>query len=109
MRFHQPPPISQHAAIGDIASADPGRVCVALVSVALHDPDSAWAESTIAAAMHSPDPAVRSVAATCVGHVVRRFGALRASTVARVQELRLSPETSGAAQDALDDILTFRR
>jgi hypothetical protein len=54
------------------------------------------------------EPAVRGLAATCLGHLARIHRQLDTATVIpRLNEMLTDPDVKGVAQDALDDISVF--
>lgn len=108
MKYHDPPVLDRERAVEELKSGVPERIGEALVSVALHDADSRWVQEQCLELASHPSAAVRSISATCLGHVARIHRELELERVLPVlAELRLSPETEGAAQDALDDIEMF--
>lgn len=91
-------PIGRAEAIATFAGADEAATCRALVGLALHDPDWRFVERWCVDFLDDDRPAVRGLAATCLGHLARLHGELNTDEV--VPRLR-------KAQDALDDIGTF--
>jgi hypothetical protein len=107
MQFEQPDVRSREDLETDLASHDRQRICTALMSAALNDPDRKWIETLIVRFIAHQDPWVRGVAALAAGHTARRHRQLDASIPPLVAELLENPETSGKAEDALDDIEVF--
>jgi hypothetical protein len=78
------------------------------VRVASHDSDWRCVQEHCLRLTAAVDPAVRRVAATCLGHLARIHGQLDLERVGpRLRDLRADPEVSGSAEDALDDIQRF--
>ena len=91
-----------------LASGDPEVISKALVQLAFHDPDRGFVESVLASQLQSPDPWIRGIAATCVGHVARIHRALDTERLLPLLlNLRSDARTVGNMQDALDDIRIF--
>ena len=51
--------------------------------------------------------AIRGLAATCLGHVARRFGTIQPESVALLRLLSADADIGGRADDALDDVAMF--
>jgi vesicle coat complex subunit len=76
----------------------------------MHEADWMWAQDQFVAMTSHRDPTVRSVAATCLGHIARIHGRLDLAKVIPILEaLMRDPSTTGCAETALDDIKTFVR
>jgi hypothetical protein len=89
-------------------SGEADDVCNALVRLAFHDEDWEWVEDLCLEATRNPDPRIRSVAVTCLGHLARIHRRLHLERVSPVlKELLRDNELSGHVKDALDDIKTF--
>ena len=54
-----------------LAGPSSDLIMEALVSIAFYEPDWRWAQERCLGAARSPNPAIRGVAATCLGHVAR--------------------------------------
>jgi hypothetical protein len=89
------------------ASGSEEAICDALAGAALKDDDAAWIESRCVMLAESQSVAIRGLAATCLGHVARRFGRIQPESVALLRRLSADPEVGGLADDALDDVATF--
>jgi hypothetical protein len=107
MRYEDPQPLPHDEAEAVFASGDDTAICNALVGAALHDEDAAWVESWCLRLGGSHSADVRGLAATCLGHVARRFGAIRPESLELLRNLRDDPAVGGRADDALDDVRTF--
>ena len=80
----------------------------ALVSMALNETDWRWVQEKCLGFTSHADASVRSVAATCLGHVARIHGQLDLDRVMpRLEFLLRDPETAGYAETAIDDVHMF--
>jgi len=79
----------------------------ALLRLAFHDPDPAWAERECFVALRDPRVQVRLAAATGLGHIARRQRRLSPRTIARLSALKADPELRGRVEDAFDDLALF--
>jgi hypothetical protein len=61
--------------------ATPDELVRAVLAVALHDDDRAWAEAFCERFARHPDPGVRGSALLGFGHLARRFGELDAARI----------------------------
>lgn len=110
MKFNQPAPQPKAEILAEVASENFERICKALTSAALHEPDRARVEALIIRFLSHEDPFVRGVAALSAGHVARLHGALDTQRITPLIERLLDdPRTRGKASDALDDIHMFLR
>jgi hypothetical protein len=92
------------------AESDLHALREALVSVALGEEDWRWVQGKCLHFAAHEDPSVRSIAATCLGHVARIHRKLDLDVVMPTLEgLLKDPETEGFAEMALDDIRMFVR
>lgn len=107
MRYENPQPLPHGEAEAIFASGDDSAICNALVGAALHDGDADWVESWCLRLGVSQSDDVRGVAATCLGHVARRFGAVRRDSLELLERLQRDPAVGGRAEDALDDVRQF--
>jgi hypothetical protein len=88
-----------------LRSNDEQEVQNALLSAAYYDPDWRWVQGKCLALSHHPDPRVRWMAATCLGHLARIHRQLDLELVLqRLAELKADPLVKAGAEDALDDI-----
>jgi hypothetical protein len=85
-------------------SDDTAAICSALASVTLTDWDRTWLEDWCVSLAEHPEPAVRQISATCLGHIARRFRTIDRSSVEALQRLCEHDETRTYAQDALEDV-----
>ena len=105
-RFEQPPP----ADVADVESAISARDGTAperLVGLALAAADSTPAERLCRELLDGPDRRLAAVAATCLGHLARRFGHLDEQSLAALEDHRGDPAIGGWDGDALDDVAVF--
>lgn len=106
--YQEPEPLTRSEALKTLQSGETGEVCYVLVCLALHDPDPSWLEATISPHLTSEDPAIRGVAATCMGHVARiHRRAPSQGTIQLLEALLEDPAAGGQAEDALGDIRFF--
>jgi hypothetical protein len=90
-------------------SRDATAICSALADAALTDSDRTWLEGWCVALAAHEEPAVRQMAATCIGHVARRFRSLEGPALAALEQLRRDPNVRGYAEDALEDVRAVYR
>ncbi len=91
-----------------LSGGDPGKICEALLSMAYFDPDWRHAQDICLAYLENPNPDIRGVAATCLGHIVRVHGRLDKERVLGVLNSKLDDSSiRGQVSDALDDINMF--
>lgn len=106
MATREPTWVSHDRAELAFRSSDPTVVCSALADAALTDPDRSWLEGWCVAFAAHPDLAVRQLAATCIGHVSRRFRTIDQSAVVALEQLRRDPGVRPFAEDALAEVET---
>lgn len=93
-----------------LRSPDKTDILDALLSAAYYDSDWRWVQSQCLTLLSHQDSGVRSLAATCLGHVARIHRQLDLDVVLlRLAELKDDPSIGGFVQDALDDIKFFLR
>jgi hypothetical protein len=108
MKYDQPRPRTRSELDKDLSSGDAATIATALTSAVLHESDRAYIECLIVKFLQHQEPWVRGVAAIAAGHVARMHHALsREKIVPLIETLLEDPQTSGKAQDALDDIEIF--
>ena len=84
---------------------DTTKIMDALLSAAYYDPDWKWVQNQCLRFLLHKDRGVRSLSATCLGHVARIHKQLDLEIVlSRLADLKQDPEIGGSVQDALDDI-----
>jgi hypothetical protein len=106
LQFENPEPVAREQAISAL-SGHPSALPRIMVAVALNDPDGEWIERFCWRAAEHPDPAVRSLAGLCLGHVARRFGSVQPESWVVVRRLCDDPSTDGRPLDGLDDMRQF--
>ena len=111
MIYHSVEPISRTEAERIFAGSDEHAICNALVSVAFYDPDWKWVQDQCLEFINTPGiaPGIRSLAATCLGHVARIHETIDWDRVVPLLESLVNEPGMGTAGDALDDIHMFVR
>jgi hypothetical protein len=107
VRYEDPQPLPHDEAEEVFGSGDDAAICNALAGAALYDEDAAWVEAWCLRLGGSHSADVRGLAATCLGHVARRFGSIRPDSLDLLGRLRNDPAVGGRADDALDDVRMF--
>ena len=84
-------------------------ICEILVDCALNDSDYLWVQGQCLQLSRHNEPCVRSLAATCIGHLARIHKDIFdvSAVLPTLNELLNDPEVVGSAEDALDDIEIF--
>jgi hypothetical protein len=110
VRYEPIDPMSQEDAERAAASADPEEVLRAVLAVALHGEDLAWAEAFCERFARHPDSGVRGSALLGFGHLARRFRELDAARVRPLLEAGLADPDAwvrGQSDSAADDAEFF--
>jgi hypothetical protein len=109
MLYQSVQPISRSEAERIFAGNDEHEICNALVGVAFYDSDWKWVQDQCLRFLDTPDIAIgiRSLAATCLGHLARIHKTIDLNKVIPVLESLLNEPNMGTAGDALDDIEMF--
>ena len=110
MRYHDIEPIERAAAESLISAGNVEALRFAVVSVALHEPDCAWAEAFCTRLARHADPIVRGNAILGFGHIARLHSRLNLAIVEPLIHVALADEDEhvrGQAESAADDIATF--
>jgi hypothetical protein len=98
-------PVLSHAqAEAAFRSDDPHAVCSALATAALTDWDRTWLEQWCVALAGHHELTVRQMAATCFGHLARRFRCIDRASLDMLDRLCHDPDVRTYAQDALGDV-----
>ena len=104
--YEEPKPISRTEAEQVFASNDSYAIESALVNIAFHDDDWHWVQDKCLGFTSHPEPPVRQVAITCLGHVARIHGKLDLAVVLPVLK-KLSRDPDVDTEDTLNDIRMF--
>lgn len=108
MKYEELPPITHDELEQALASKSAEDAAVALLRMALNDPNWAWAEKKCLAALHDGRAPVRAAAVTGLGHLARIHRKVtKEAVIPELQKLKGHPELGGLAEDALEDILIF--
>jgi hypothetical protein len=109
MLYKAPQPMDRTEAERIFAGNDEFQICNALVSITFYDPDWKWVQALCLRFLETPGTSkgVRSLAATCLGHVARIHRTIDLDIVVPLLESLLDDPEMGTAGDALDDIRVF--
>ena len=110
MQYEPIEPMSRDDAVRAAASTDPDVLLRAVLAVALHEEELAWAEAFCERFVSHPNPGVRGSALLGFGHLARRFRQLDATRVQPLLEAGLAdPDTRvrGQCDSAADDVEHF--
>jgi hypothetical protein len=110
MKYHEIFPMARPELEVLLESGNESEIIEALLSAAYHDPDWRWVQGVCLRFLDHSDVAVRSNAATCLGHIARIHKTLDLELVLP----KLLPLKGDAAirpwvEDALEDIRFFVR
>lgn len=96
------------ALLADIDGADLKSSLDAVLELAYGEPDRDWLQSFLLECLEpGKNPQLRSLGVTCLGHVARLDGVIRADVRRRLQQLVGDPLLGGIAEDALGDVTSF--
>jgi hypothetical protein len=109
MRYEPVGPISAAEAVERFSSNNPRVVSEALISTALHLPDSSWVETWIIRLSTHEEPDVRRATALSLGHLARLHKHVGTAALEAVKALADDPAITGTVQDALEDVEIFTR
>ena len=93
-----------------LQSGDALTVNRALVSLAFFDPDWRWVQAQCIQLSRHSEPDIRSVSATCLGHLARIHGIVDRREVEAVLHRLMEdsePSVRSEASDALDEVRLF--
>jgi hypothetical protein len=94
--------------LDDLKSDDIKLATDALLSLTYNEQDSNWTQDLLLGCVDSDrDLQIRALAVTCLGHVARLTGKIRADVVEKLRQLTSDPGLGGRAEDALDDVASF--
>ncbi len=108
MQFEDLSPVDRADAAVELSSGDPERVSLALLRLALHEPDWRYVQDLCLVYVDDPAVWVRRNCATALGHLARLHQELdleRALPVLR--RLQGDPDVASWAESAVDDITAF--
>lgn len=96
----------RQAFVRALARGDERAAAHALVGLAVRDPDWRWVQDRCLALIADPASPLRSLSATCLGHLARIHGTHDAVRVMSALRAMAREKGGGIAEDALDDIET---
>lgn len=109
-QYEEVQPMRRRDAEFALQSEDALTVNRALVSIALFEPDWRWVQAQCIRLSSHSEPDIRSVSATCLGHLARIHGMIDRHEVEAVLH-RLMRDSAlsvrGDASDALDEVQLF--
>src|SRR5438128_635303 len=70
-RFEKVPVLSREEALATLHDGDDAAKMVAMLSLALNDPDAVFVQDRCMELLTDSDPEIRGTAALCLGHVAR--------------------------------------
>lgn len=106
--YRLPATVTRKKAESIFELGDSKEICANLVSLALNDTHWKWVQQKCIDYSDDPDPEVRGVAVTCLGHIARLHRELDVDVVVPViQRLMHDPEVAGRAKDAWDDLSLY--
>lgn len=107
-QYEEPRPISREQYERIRAEGTEEDLCAALVDLTYHEPSLAYVRDECLRLIREGSPEVRTVAATCLGHLARIHGRLDSDAVLpALRTLLDDPRTRGAADNAIEDIALF--
>lgn len=110
MKYEEILPVEKEQAAKVFQRNIPDEIVPALLGVTLHDADWQWVQDRCLDFLDSPLPDVRNTAITCLGHLARIHRKLdRPKVLAALAGKLTDPQTSGRAEDAMDDIEMFAK
>ena len=110
MRYESVEPVSRARAHEVLAGDDDLAICRVLVSLAFHDPDCRWVQQLCLDYLQSSKWELRSISATCLGHLARIHRTLDMDLVLpALSEAASDPRVRPYVDDAIDDIRQFVR
>ena|SRR5690606_4851792 len=110
MQYQEIGPLSRTDAETIAVDGDPPALAVAVIAVALHEDDLAFAQQYCVALAQHADAGVRGNAVLAFGHLARRFRTLKVSLVVPLVEAALRDENAyvrGQAHSAVEDLNHF--
>ncbi len=109
MKYEPVTPVSRLDAEAAFAICEPTSICAALLGLTYYDSDWNLVQNLcIKFVENSKNQEIRSLAVTCLGHLVHIHGKLDTQKVIPLlKSLQNDPQIRGRVQDALDDIEMF--
>lgn len=108
MKYEELPPITHDQLEQALTRESADDAAVALLRMALNEPNWAWAEKKCLTALQDGRVPVRAAAVTGLGHLARIHRKVtKDAVVAALQNLKGHPDLGGLVEDALEDILIF--
>ncbi len=106
--YIEPVPIEMEDALLIFNSKDPVDICNALIGLTYHHPDWKSIQDQCEILSSHDSIEVRSLTATCFGHIARIHGQLEINKVIPILEkLKEETEIEGIVEDAISDIQIF--
>lgn len=110
MRYERVPESTRQELDDALTRGDDDAAQATLLSLGLHDPDGEWVQNRCLELLNHPSWALRSVAATCLGHVARIHGKIdRDRVLPALRKALKDRRTEGYAEQAIEDIETFAK
>lgn len=108
MKYSEVEPLPDRELQRLLSDDSPQSIRTALLALASHGADWRLAQDACLAHLDHPDPDVRGLAATCLGHIGRIHGRLdRHKVLDALRRKSDDPAIAGQVADALDDIDMF--
>lgn len=108
MKYQPIDPIARTDAEKAFDGEDPEKMVLALLGLALHDPDWRYVQEKCLRFLKHEDRWVRGAAAISLGHIARLHKTLDDHLVVpALTKLVNDPDMGGIAEDALDDIRMY--
>jgi hypothetical protein len=104
MHYQAPEPVDREEAARILAGTDVRRIQETIINLALSGQDRAWVEEQALRLTEHPDPGVRGIAATALGHLATFHGYVSPLVWRALARLLEDPQTRGQAKTALDDL-----
>jgi hypothetical protein len=94
--------------LAQVGGDDLGSATEALLSLTNHDPDRRWLEEQLVGVIDSSlDLQVRQLAVICLGHLARIHGAISQQVREKLISLKMIPDFSSRAKNAIEDVDIF--
>ena len=110
MEYHEILPLRRAELEELLGSGNVRAINEALLSAAFHDCDWEWAQNQCLSFLSHSNRDVRSIAATCLGHIARIHRKLDIDIVLpQLYEAKSDQSIAAGVDDAIDDIKLFVR